>query len=248
MAADKPDAIDLNTALVGWKEIARYMGKTVRTVQRWERTLGLPVRRLENSAKQVAIAYPEELERWIRTANIARTTTNNPHKNREQLERLHSLSRLMVDRSIELNQRLRSVLESASAAQNRLTAARGATECTILAVDDNVAHNYAISRILQSSGFQVLRAFTGQQALDFASHNPCLILLDIHLPDLDGFEVCRRLKNNPDTEPIPVVFVTATCRDSAARATARDVGAETVLFYPVESDYLLSVIKAQIAN
>ncbi len=119
---------------------------------------------------------------------------------------------------------------------------------TILSVDDYEAHNYALSRILENAGCKVLQAYTGSQALDLAAQKPNLILLDVNLPDFNGFEVCRRLKHNPDTAHIPVVFLSATYHFASAKAEAESVGANGFLFYPVETDQLLAVIQGQIAR
>jgi PleD family two-component response regulator len=211
MEPKTPNTSSSTCVLTSWKQVAEYLGKAVRTAQRWERNFGLPVRRSDGAGKQSVVAYPEELQEWLRTS-FQKTGIDSKTQTREQeLARLRRLTKLMTDRSEELNQRLATVFASVNAAQSRL---RGGDDAplkgfTVLAVDDNEAHNYALSRILGRSGSTVLRAFTGQQALDLAKRQPNLILLDILLPDLDGFEVCRLLKSDPVTSGIPVVFITA---------------------------------------
>lgn len=122
------------------------------------------------------------------------------------------------------------------------------TGFTILAVDDYEPHNYAISRMLQKAGGNVLRARSGKEALTMAAEHPDAILLDVNLPDISGFEVCRRLHNDPNTAKIPVVFLTATYKNPGAKAMAESVGGNTVLFYPVEQDQLFAVIRGAIAQ
>lgn len=122
------------------------------------------------------------------------------------------------------------------------------TGLTILAVDDSMAQNYALSRTLELAGSTVRRAYNGSEALEMAAENPDLIVLDVNLPDLNGFEVCRRLKANPATAKIPVVFLSATYQSPEAQAMAESVGAQTFLFYPVEHEHLIAVIKGQIAR
>jgi CheY-like chemotaxis protein len=246
-----PNTSDSKPVLTSWKQVAEYMGKAVRTVQRWERDLGLPVRRQGGTGKNAVVAHPEELQEWLRTSLQPQRGVDAKTQIREQeLTRLRRLTKLMTDRSEELNQRLATVIRSVNAAQARL---RGGDDAplkgfTVLAVDDNEAHNYALSRILGRSGSTVLRAFTGQQALDLAKRQPDLILLDIRLPDLDGFEVCRLLKSDPVTSGIPVVFITAVDREAVSDATAKAVGGESVLFYPVETDHLLAVIQDRLTH
>jgi PleD family two-component response regulator len=209
MEPKTPNTSSSTSVLTSWKQVAEYLGKAVRTVQRWERNFGLPVRRQEGAGKNAVVAHPEELQEWLRTFFQKAGVDSKAQTREQELARLRRLTKLMTDRSEELNQRLATVLQSVNAAQVRL---RGGDKAplrgfTVLAVDDNEAHNYALSRILGRSGSTVLRAFTGRQALDLAKQQPGLILLDIVLPDLDGFEVCRLLKSDPATSGIPVVFL-----------------------------------------
>ncbi len=81
---------------------------------------------------------------------------------------------------------------------------------TILVVDDNATNRTLLEELLSAQGYKVITAADGQQALrQFARVKPDLVLLDVMMPDLDGFEVCRRLKNNAETRLTPVVLVTA---------------------------------------
>src|SRR6476469_149858 len=76
---------------------------------------------------------------------------------------------------------------------------------TILVVDDNPATRYSTSRVLRSAGFEVVEATTGREAVLKASGNPDLIILDVNLPDIDGFEVCRILRSTTLTARTPVI-------------------------------------------
>jgi CheY-like chemotaxis protein len=69
-----------------------------------------------------------------------------------------------------------------------------APAATLLVVDDTPASRYATSRVLRGAGFTVLEAASGQEALTLAQQGPDLVVLDVNLPDIDGFEVCRRLR------------------------------------------------------
>jgi CheY-like chemotaxis protein len=250
METKTPNPSGSKPVLTSWRQVAEYLGKAVRTVQRWERNFGLPVRRSDGAAKQSVVAYPEELQEWLRTS-FQKTGVDSKAQTREQeLRRLRRLTKLMTDRSEELNQRLATVFGSVNAAQARLYGGDDAPlrGLTVLTVDDNEAHNYALSRILGRSGSTVLRAFNGQQALAFAKQQPGLILMDILLPDLDGFEVCRLLKSDPVTSGIPVVFLTAMDREAVSDVRAKAVGGEAVLFYPVETDQLLAVVQDRLTH
>lgn len=115
---------------------------------------------------------------------------------------------------------------------------------TILLVDDNQTHRYALGRHLEESGFTVLQAMTGAEALEIArTGHPNAILLDINLPDMNGFDVCEKLKMDPQTNAVPVIFHSATHDTQSARARAMDLGAASFLSYPLSFDHLLRVLQ-----
>lgn len=93
-------------AILGsWKEIAQYLGKGVRTVQRWEHELKLPVHRPSGARKGVVIAFPEELEKWARH----QVTTGNPDIRVQELKRMHASSALLIERTALLRKNLAKV-------------------------------------------------------------------------------------------------------------------------------------------
>lgn len=115
----------------------------------------------------------------------------------------------------------------------------------ILNVDDTEAARYAKSRILQRAGFQVIEAASGGEALaKAASENPALVLLDTKLPDLSGFDVCRRLKQNPHTAMVLVLQTSASYVASPDRVRALDSGADNYLIEPIEPEELVANVRA----
>jgi len=80
------------------------------------------------------------------------------------------------------------------------------------------------------------------------AHLPDAILLDIHLPDATGFDVCQQLKADPRTSAIPVIFHSATYDTASARSQAADLGAVSFLSYPINVEHLESVIKGAIIH
>lgn len=107
---------------------------------------------------------------------------------------------------------------------------------TVLVVDDQEIARVMLGETLRSFGYTVLVASNGQMALDRAIQNqPHAILLDVVMPDLDGFEVCRRLKQHPETGAIPVLMVTALS-DHASRIRGIEAGADDFLSKPIEPD------------
>jgi CheY-like chemotaxis protein len=119
----------------------------------------------------------------------------------------------------------------------------------LLVVDDNQVQSYALRKILENAGFAVLTAETGNTALQLANeHKPPVILLDINLPDVNGFEVCARIKGSPDTQSISVIFYTAVDASAAAKDYAQQLGASAFLTYPVASVHLLTVVRGALAR
>jgi CheY-like chemotaxis protein len=88
----------------------------------------------------------------------------------------------------------------------------------ILNVDDRPSSMYVRDRILRGIGFTVANATTGKDALELAERlRPDAILLDIHLPDIDGRELCRQLKENPKFRSTPIVLISSTLAGDANR-------------------------------
>lgn len=114
---------------------------------------------------------------------------------------------------------------------------------TILIVDDEQTNLDVLDRIL-GDDHAIVSARSGEEALRAARlHKPNLILLDLRLPDLDGYQVCARLKSEPSTAGIPVIFVTA-CDDVAEEAQAFSAGAVDYLVKPV----VPVIVQARVRN
>ena len=108
------------------------------------------------------------------------------------------------------------------------------SEKKILIVDDEEKNIKLIKGILASGRYQVYEALNGEEALkQVAEHDPDLILLDIMMPGMDGFEVCKRLKEDESTKMIPIVMVTAL-NEKEHSISAMKVGADDFLTKPVD--------------
>jgi PAS domain S-box-containing protein len=115
----------------------------------------------------------------------------------------------------------------------------------ILNVDDDEGSRYAVTRVLELAGFEVGEAGNGEDALRMARDlHPDLVLLDVNLPDIKGFEVCRRLKLASETSAIPVMHITASYARGSDLAKGLDTGAEAYLIEPVDPEVLLATIRA----
>ena len=120
-----------------------------------------------------------------------------------------------------------------------------ATSEIILNVDDNEPGRYATTRILNRAGFQVIEASTGKEALRLAhSASPQLVILDVNLPDMNGIDVCRQLKTDPQTASIMVLQVSATNVALLDRVSSLQAGADSFLVEPVEPEELEAVARA----
>ena len=113
----------------------------------------------------------------------------------------------------------------------------------ILNVDDNEPVRYVRSRVLRGAGLEVREASTGTEALESAAtHPPDLVLLDVNLPDISGFDVCRRLRASPVTANVPVIHISAEYGDSSTKLLAAQSGSEVYLTEPVEPEALVASV------
>ena len=116
---------------------------------------------------------------------------------------------------------------------------------TLLLVDDE-STNLAILREILKDEYRLLFAKDGLQAIDIATeHVPDLILCDVMMPNLDGFGACRRLKHDPRTAGIPVIFVTALA-DDVNETLGFEVGAVDYVYKPVSPPVLFARVRAQL--
>jgi DNA-binding response OmpR family regulator len=118
----------------------------------------------------------------------------------------------------------------------------------ILIVDDDLDSLKLIGLMLQRQGYEILVANSGGQALGKALHEqPDLVILDIMMPDMDGYEVCRRLRQNPATEPIPIIMFTAKSAVDD-KVAGFEAGADDYLTKPTHPAELASRVKAVLAR
>ena len=116
----------------------------------------------------------------------------------------------------------------------------------ILVVDDNETNRDILITRLERHGYQLLQAADGEEALaSAAQHSPDLILLDVEMPKLDGFEVCRRLKKDPAMPFIPIILVTARAASQDV-VTGLDAGADEYLTKPIDQAALVARVRSML--
>jgi len=114
---------------------------------------------------------------------------------------------------------------------------------SILIVDDDQVQVEVLSHRLQRQGFSTFEAYEGRSGLEKArSHRPDLVLLDLRLPDLDGFTVCEQLVDSPDTCDIPIIIVSGSDRPDVVRSS-RAAGCEFFVRKPYDPNVLLTLIE-----
>jgi PAS domain S-box-containing protein len=116
----------------------------------------------------------------------------------------------------------------------------------VLVVDDNPATRYSTSRVLRAAGFPTVEAGSGAEALDIVASGVAAVVLDVHLPDIDGFEVCRQLRVQPATATLPVVHVSAEFVRNEDKVTGLNAGADAYLVHPIEPAVLVATLQALI--
>ena len=112
----------------------------------------------------------------------------------------------------------------------------------VLVIDDNKAHAEGLAELLGLSGFEAWHVLTGMEGIEAArEHHVDAVLLDMNLPDMNGFEVCRRLRRDPRTAHIAVVFHTAQGSVPGARHEG-----DAFLTYPVAMSEVYSTIRGSV--
>ncbi len=114
----------------------------------------------------------------------------------------------------------------------------------ILVVDDDASHRYTTRLMLEHAGFDVTEAASGTEALRLAEDRPDVVVLDLHLPDITGLEVCRLLKTTPRTADIRVLHATALYLGSEERSESLAGGADGYFTRPIDAAQLVATINA----
>ncbi|MGM0588899.1 MAG: hybrid sensor histidine kinase/response regulator [Bacteroidota bacterium] len=116
----------------------------------------------------------------------------------------------------------------------------------ILIVDDTPQNVQVLSNLLHEAGYQVVAAFNGEDALEMVQdRNPDLILLDIMMPNMDGFETCKALRDDPQTESIPVIFLSALS-DVEDKVKGLELGGQDYITKPFQNKEVLARVETHL--
>ena len=114
---------------------------------------------------------------------------------------------------------------------------------TVLVVDDQLSHREMISDLLKGSGFKVMVASDGDKALEqIEAHPPDLVILDIVMPQVNGYEVCRRMRTNPVSKDVPVILCSIKAEEFDRYWGIRQ-GADAYVAKPFKPQELLATVK-----
>ncbi|MFN3786005.1 MAG: PleD family two-component system response regulator [Thiothrix sp.] len=114
----------------------------------------------------------------------------------------------------------------------------------ILIADDSNTERLHLTRVLEGAGYQVIAAQSGNEAKELAAtQQPDLIMLDIIMEDGDGYQACRAIKRNPDTQAIPVIMISSKS-NPVDRQWAQKLGANAYIVKPYKDEDVLQQIAA----
>jgi twitching motility two-component system response regulator PilH len=118
----------------------------------------------------------------------------------------------------------------------------------ILIVDDSPTEVHVLKSMLEKSGYQVVTALSGEEGIKAAqAHKPELILMDVVMPGINGFQATRELSTSPETAHIPVIIVT-TKDQQTDKVWASRQGAKDYIVKPVKENELLNSVKSHLAK
>ncbi len=114
----------------------------------------------------------------------------------------------------------------------------------VLFIEDDIGKRYVIARQLRAAGFEILEAETGAEGLAKLSLELDIVILDMKLPDMYGWDICKRIKESPRTASIMVLELSATLATPQDRALGLELGADAYLVHPVEIIELVATLRA----
>ena len=119
---------------------------------------------------------------------------------------------------------------------------------SVLVVDDTEGNRYATSRMLRAAGFEVLEASTGREALAQLRSDPDVVVLDVNLPDMTGFEVVERMRRLPAHAGVPVLHLSASFTTADDQSRGLEKGADAYLTHPIDPTVFIATVRALVRS
>ena len=176
---------------------------------------------------------------------------------REEEERLKVVAKSVVLKDVQSPERLfdetalflhRVVADLPEAKRQMLERLHGSNEVLhhrkVLVVDDDVRNIFALTSVLENQEMEVLTATNGRQAIDMIQKTPDLsvVLMDIMMPEMDGYETMRQIRNDPQLRTLPILALTAKAM-KGDREKCLEAGASDYIAKPVNTDQLLALLR-----
>lgn len=118
----------------------------------------------------------------------------------------------------------------------------------VLIIEDNVQNMYMLSYLLRSRHYEVLQAYNGRDGITLASEKkPDVILLDIQLPEINGYQVAQELRRKPELDPVPIIAVTSHAM-AGDREKALGAGANGYIEKPIDPDNFINRMESYFSN
>jgi CheY-like chemotaxis protein len=199
----------------------------------------------------------DQMRRDAALADVPVVVFTGKELSSEEDAKLHSMARSIVVKGVESPERLldetalflhRIVTDLPPDKQRMLELLHSSDEDlvgrTVLLVDDDARNIFALSSVLERRGMKVLTATTGSEAIALLTHtsNPAIVLMDIMMPEMDGYQTIARIREDPAYRRLPIIALTAKAM-KGDREKCLEAGASDYLAKPVKTDQLLSALR-----
>lgn len=192
--------------------------------------------------EEVAEVFEKSVESIRKYKNYGILKVADKIGNKDLFDREDAIAKKSVIKEMQVQRGL-SLSQIAMELESREAQAMDGPE-KLLIVEDEEATRETWTEFFENAGYQVVQAGDGQEALEVArTERPSLVLLDLRLPKLDGYQVCQRLKGDPLTSDTPIIMITAFLTGASDTVRGIEYGADDYLNKPVDLDVLAARVR-----
>ena len=192
--------------------------------------------------EEVAELFEKSVESIRKYKNYGILKVADKIGNKDLFDREDAIAKKSVIKEMQVQRGL-SLSQIAMELESREAQAMDGPE-KLLIVEDEEATRETWTEFFENAGYQVIQAGDGQEALEVArTARPSLVLLDLRLPKLDGYQVCQRLKGDPLTSDTPIIMITAFLTGASDTVRGIEYGADDYLNKPVDLDVLAARVR-----